>query len=275
MFAARAVWSPRTRTHLLRHLLNVGIKSSVVPSCHMSFIGDLGYNIGLLAKEMIEKVKSPDLAILTNRSKTLFEFKELESLESCLVATDQDIGGKSTAQFTLSKNNKGLFHGTLCTEVPRDGETEYSGYCTLKTKQMYRSFNRKIQHDLSPFNMFKMRVRGDGRSYMINLLTESYFSNNKDDMWNYFLFTKGGPYWQDVTIPFSKFFLSHRGRIQDRQAFADLERVNAIAITMADGINGDFALEIDHISVDFDPTHKEEFAYELYERNPRPKQKKR
>ncbi|XP_077994159.1 complex I intermediate-associated protein 30, mitochondrial-like [Glandiceps talaboti] len=273
MLAARICRIARTRSCLVRQLFNVNVKSTVIPCAHKSDFSNLGVQLDKLWKEMVVKLKSPELGLITNRYRTLWKFEDQESLSTFVVATDKDQGGKSTAEFTLSKNNKGLFHGVLCTEVPRDGETEYSGYCTIKSKQLYRSFDRKIQLDLSPFNILRMRVRGDGRSYMINLITESFFSDNKDDMWNFFLFTKGGPYWQDVKIPFSKFFLTHKGRIQDRQVYADLERVNAISFTIADAIDGEFALEIDHISVDFDPVHQEEFAYELYQRNPKAKRK--
>ena len=65
-------------------------------------------------------------------------------------------------------------------------------------------------------------------------------------------------------IPFSKFFLSSRGRIQDKQAAVDLELVNSVGLTMADAVDGEFALEIDSISASYDATHSEEFAYELY-----------
>ncbi|XP_002741312.1 complex I intermediate-associated protein 30, mitochondrial-like [Saccoglossus kowalevskii] len=260
-----------------RVLLNVAMKSTVIPCVHAaSFSGGLsniGHHLGMLAREMVDKAKCPNLDIMVNSSKKLWDFNDKGNLDKFVVATDKEMGGKSEAEFIMSKNNKALFCGHLTTEIPRDGVTEYSGYCTLKSKQLYKSFNRKLQMDLTPYNVVNMRVRGDGRSYMVNLLTESFFSNNKDDMWNYFLFTRGGPYWQELTIPFSKFFLTHRGRIQDRQASVDLERVNAIGLTMADAVDGDFALEIDYIGVSYDYTHTEEFAYEMYERNPQPKRR--
>lgn len=65
-------------------------------------------------------------------------------------------------------------------------------------------------------------------------------------------------------IPFSKFFLSSQGRVQDKQGPVDLERVTAIGLTMADAINGEFSLELDSISVTYDATESEEFVYEQY-----------
>lgn len=122
---------------------------------------------------------------------------------------------------------------------------------------------------------------------MVNVSAETYFSHQRDDMYSYFLYTRGGPYWQDVKvwarkikitlptefqsgranwmdrthsswiivyyqslitywfvmlgftsffffssfllllsqIPFSKFFLSSRGRVQDDQHPLWLDKV--------------------------------------------------
>lgn len=71
-------------------------------------------------------------------------------------------------------------------------------------------------------------------------------------------------YSSSFKIPFSKFFLSSKGRVQDKQSPVDLERVTAFGLTMADAINGGFTLELDSISVSYDATETEEFVYEEY-----------
>lgn len=62
------------------------------------------------------------------------------------------------------------------------------------------SFDRKKHFDWSSFNTLHLRVRGDGRPWMINIATETYFSHQRDDIYSYFLYTRGGPYWQDVKV---------------------------------------------------------------------------
>lgn len=62
------------------------------------------------------------------------------------------------------------------------------------------SFDRKKHFDWSSFNTLHLRVRGDGRPWMINIATETYFSHQKDDIYSYFLYTRGGPYWQDIKV---------------------------------------------------------------------------
>ncbi|XP_038066651.1 complex I intermediate-associated protein 30, mitochondrial-like [Patiria miniata] len=221
-------------------------------------------NLKMWGGEIYDRLVCSNLDTMFDTTRSMWRFAGTDSFKDFQVLTDQDIGGQSWAKLEPSRNNKLLFHGNLCTTVPRDGETARSGYCSLKSKQQFVSFNRKKHMDLTPFNSLNLRLRGDGRAYMVNIMTEGYFTDYHDDIWSYFLFTRGGPYWQDVSIPFSKFFLSSRGRIQDRQAAVDLELVNAIGLTMADAIDGEFALEIDSIAASYDATHTEEFAYEMY-----------
>lgn len=229
-----------------------------------SFYGSFRKNLQLMKEEFVTKLKSPNLDTMFDRSRILWQYTGPESLKDFKLITDKDIGGGSTAELAISRNNKLLFQGNLNTDIPRDGQTVRSGYCALRTLNKYGSFNRKLQIDLTPFNMLHLRIKGDGRAYMVNIYTHSYFSLTHDDVWSYFMFTRGGPYWQTVNIPFAKFFLSSKGRVQDKQSPVDLERVTAFGLTMADAINGEFTLELDSISASYDATETEEFVYEEY-----------
>lgn len=69
-------------------------------------------------------------------------------------------------------------------------------------------------------------------------------------------------------IPFSKFYVTTKGRIQDKQEPVDLLRVKNLSISVGDGNEGPFYLEIDSIATMYDENHNEEFAYETYVTNP-------
>ncbi|XP_011306536.1 probable complex I intermediate-associated protein 30, mitochondrial [Fopius arisanus] len=185
-------------------------------------------------------------------------------LDKWIVTCDSDYNhGFSKATLELSSTGAGVFSGRLDTRVPKDGILNLAGFCNIRSVVPRGPF--KI---VKPFQWFRythliLRVRGDGRSYMIYL----HLKNEYDIMWadlhGFPLYTRGGPYWQYVKIPFSKFFLTNRGRIQDSQAPIRLWEVLSIGIT-ATGIPGPFNLEIDYIGVQQDPKHREEFAYEMY-----------
>ncbi|CAL9686749.1 unnamed protein product [Knipowitschia caucasica] len=227
----------------------------------------------LLNKEFSERWVGPEgkplIEHILEQNRVVWEFRGPESLEDWTVSSDREIGGQSEAYLKLGRdNNTCLVYGTLSSTPPRDGETRYSGYCTLRSRPQMSSFQRKKNFDWSSFNTLHLRVRGDGRPWMINISSESYFAHQKDDIYSYFLYTRGGPYWQDVKIPFSKFFLTHRGRVQDEQHCLWLDKVSTIGFTLGDKADGCFQLEVDFIGVCKDYAHTEEFAYESYKRNP-------
>ncbi|XP_029316382.1 complex I intermediate-associated protein 30, mitochondrial [Cottoperca gobio] len=200
-------------------------------------------HFALLKKEVTDRWVGPEgkplLEHMLEQNQVLWEFRGPESLKQWTVSSDHEIGGQSEAHLKLGRNNDTCFlYGTLSSTPPRDGETRYSGYCTMRSQQPLRSFDRKKHFDWSNFNTLHLRVRGDGRPWMINLATETYFSHQGDDMYNYFLYTRGGPYWQEVKIPFSKFFLTSRGRIQDSQHCVWLDKVNTIGFTLGDKADG-------------------------------------
>ncbi|XP_078262244.1 complex I intermediate-associated protein 30, mitochondrial isoform X2 [Rhinoraja longicauda] len=223
----------------------------------------------LLRAEVAARLSGPDHEELRARNRVLWHFQGAHSLQGWAVTSDRDIGGRSSARLRVADNGSAaLLSGRLDTEPPRDGLTRYSGYCTLRSPPPQGPFDLKRYYDLSNFNMLYLRIRGDGRPWMVNVSSGVYFTYHKNDLYNYFMYTTGGPYWQDVKIPFSKFFLSSQGRIQDNQHPLWLDKVSTIGFTLGDKVNGPFQLEIDFIAVYNDRAHTEEFAYEKYKRNP-------
>lgn len=109
-------------------------------------------NFKLLLKEIKDHLRGPQgktiREYLLEKTTVVWEFREPEDLQKWIVSSDVEIGGKSQAYLKLGKNNQtALFHGVLNCEVPRDGETTNSGYCTLRTRppkvcgKIYRIFN--------------------------------------------------------------------------------------------------------------------------------------
>lgn len=168
-------------------------------------VNNLKKHFGLLMKEAADHLRGPGgkplREDLLEQTSVAWEFRSPDDLKNWVVSSDVEIGGKSQAFLKLGNNHQtALFYGVLNNEVPRDGETKFSGYCTLRSKTPKGSFNRKLSFDWSKFNTLHLRVRGDGRPWMVNIQSEMYFSGQWDDLYNYFLYTRGGPYWQDVKV---------------------------------------------------------------------------
>nr|CAG4646392.1 EOG090X091L [Macrothrix elegans] len=194
-----------------------------------------------------------------------WKFDSNLNFEDWIVTNDSDHNeGHSTSTFTLSPVGKGLFSGTLSTDLVRDGRVKRAGYCNIRCVRPQRSFKRDSYYDWSSYTHLVLRVRGDGRSYMITLATAGYYDIAWNDQFHYALFTRGGPHWQISKIPFSKFYKTSKGRIQDMQEPLPLTRIAHFGISAADKINAPFRLELDYVGLQFDPSHTELSSYEQY-----------
>jgi NADH dehydrogenase [ubiquinone] 1 alpha subcomplex assembly factor 1 len=195
-------------------------------------------------------------------------FQSEVEMDQWILTKDADWGeGYSSADFKLNDaGSAGILSGNLSTRVPNDGRTDNAGYVNIASVNQRRSFGRlKLLNYWAHYTHLTMYVRGDGRKYMINLKVHREYDMTWDDRWMFPLYTRGGPYWQYVKIPFSKFIFGHKGSIQDRQNAVMLEDMQSISFTLKDKITGPFQLEMKDISLHNDPTFDDEkFAYEMY-----------
>lgn len=70
-----------------------------------------------------------------------------------------------------------------------------------------KSFKREAYLDWRQYTTLVLKVRGDGRSYLINLSTEGYFDIMWNDIYHYVLYTRGGPHWQICKVSHRLFWL--------------------------------------------------------------------
>lgn len=226
---------------------------------------ELKKEIALWKQEVKEHFEvDPILTYRQGEVDVAWKFNGDESLEKWVVTCDQDHNeGFSHCSLTTNKEGKALFSGEIVVRVPLDGRVKRAGYCNIKTVRAKKSFNRDSYLNWIPYNMLVMRIRGDGRSYLLNIHTKGYFDVTWNDIYHYVLYTRGGPYWQVARIPFSKFYFGNKGRIQDQQERIPLNKVSSFGITAA-RYQGPFSLEIDYIGLEYDPNHTEDFAYEMY-----------
>lgn len=105
-------------------------------------VGGVKKHFALLKKELLDPLLvGPQGKTLeehvVEQNRVLWEFRGPESLEQWNVSSDQEIGGHSEVQLTTGRNNTTcMLRGNLSSVPPRDGETRYSGYCTMRSKQL-------------------------------------------------------------------------------------------------------------------------------------------
>ncbi|MCL4121654.1 UNVERIFIED_CONTAM: hypothetical protein GTU68_064833 [Idotea baltica] len=181
---------------------------------------------------MKEKFDPDPIFVHPGDTDKVFDFKTEEDLKLWMVSSDQDHNeGFSEGSLTISPTGHGLFSGNIDTRIPKDGTVTAAGYSNMTLIQPRRSFKREISFDWIPYSHLAMRIRGDGRRYLLTLKTAGTFDVSWFDMYIYVLYTRGGPYWQDVKIPFSKFLLNAKGRMQDKQHSIPLSRIKTLGLT--------------------------------------------
>lgn len=97
-------------------------------------------HFALLKKELTDPWVGPEgrplIEHMLEQNRVVWEFRGPESLEQWTLSSDREIGGQSEIHLKLGRNNNTCFlYGTLCSAPPKDGETRYSGYCTVRSKQ--------------------------------------------------------------------------------------------------------------------------------------------
>lgn len=103
----------------------------------------------------------------------------------------------------------------------------------------------KDRFDVSEYDAFQLRVRSDGRRFIANVGAPDFV--RKDDVWQCFFFPRGGPEWEDITLNFHDFFVTHRGYMQDAPFSFPRKNLHTFGILLADRVDGEFRLEIKHI----------------------------
>ncbi|XP_045581044.1 complex I intermediate-associated protein 30, mitochondrial [Procambarus clarkii] len=226
---------------------------------------DMRSEITKWKEELQEQIENDPIIVRPGDMDKILVLDSEESLNHWIVTCDSDhCEGYSSASLSVSPTGHGLFSGHISTQVPKDGKTKRAGYCNMRTIRPRKSFRREMYLDWSCYNHLELRVRGDGRSYLVNISTAGYYDITWNDMFSYVLYTRGGPHWQITRIPFSKFFFNSKGRAQDKQVPIVLHRVVSLGISAGDRVNAPFRLEIDYIGLYNDPDHTETFAYEMY-----------
>ena len=178
-------------------------------------------------------------------------------MQDCGAFSDKDIGGFSTSNLTwhpfetknilVRNDSRGYarFHGHISTALPPDRlQVQRSGYAAWRTKDRGASLFGSGVWNIDPYVYLALRVKSDGRSYLVNIQTESIVPT---DIHQHRLFAKRPGQWETVFIRLSDFVRTNYGRAIDPANEMLTQKVTTVGIGLTDRVEGDFELCIGSI----------------------------
>ena len=129
--------------------------------------------------------------------------------------------------------------------VIRDGVMHFSGNLSLENNGGFSSVRTEEgSWDLSGKTHLRLRVKGDGRTYILRLYTDARHRGSRIAYGAEFP-TKDGK-WSEVDIPVFRFKPSHHGDLLEGPDL-DLSSIRQVGLQLSDGKAGAFALEVEWI----------------------------
>jgi monofunctional biosynthetic peptidoglycan transglycosylase len=128
-------------------------------------------------------------------------------------------------------------------ECTAAGTMRFSGVVSLENNGGFASIRSAAgRYDVSAYDGVRLRVKGDGKSYKLNLKPNSGF----DGVQYQAAFRTSGT-WEDIELPFAMFEPRFRGRLVRDAPPLDLSRVASVGLLISDKQAGPFALEVERI----------------------------
>jgi monofunctional biosynthetic peptidoglycan transglycosylase len=140
------------------------------------------------------------------------------------------MGGVSQGRFRITDTRTMEFSGNLSLE-------NNGGFTSVRTKP--------TTLDIKTGDTLVLRVKGDGREYMVNIYTKSRRMA--------FSYRAGLPtekdQWQEIHVPLSQFEPTSFGRVVAGMGPVDPGQINGLGVMLSDKNPGAFRLEIEWVKV--------------------------
>ncbi|RYP07146.1 hypothetical protein DL764_002693 [Monosporascus ibericus] len=179
----------------------------------------------------------------------LHDFGAPDSVKDCKVMSDADIGGYSTASLDWVPRDEGerspagghaRFHGTISTALPAHRpEVQRSGYAAFRTSARPPTLFGRALWDIDAYTYLALRVRSDGRSYLVNVQTESVVPT---DLHQHRLFARRPGEWETVLIKWNDFVRTNHGFVVEPQTEILRQKVRSVGLGLTDRVPGPFEL---------------------------------
>jgi len=189
----------------------------------------------------------------------LCSFQDPEMVKDCKVMCDTELGGYSKAELDWvppkpptaisspreANNGYARFHGKISTKLPEDRpKVQRLGYAAWRTEdQKSTIFGGKVW-DIDSYAFLALRVKSDGRSYFVNVQTESV---EPTDLHQHRLFAKRPGEWETILINWNDFVRTNRGYVVEPQTEIMRQKVRTVGIGLTDRVPGPFEICIQRI----------------------------
>lgn len=166
--------------------------------------------------------------------------------------SDVDIGGFSKAALdwippSPEDNPHGYarFHGNISTALPpHRPEVQRSGYAAWRTLDKPPTIFGRALWNIDMYTYLGMRIKSDGRSYFVNVQTESIVPT---DLHQHRLFAKRPGEWETVIIKWNDFVRTNHGFVVEPQTEILRQKVKSIGVGLTDRVPGPFELCIERM----------------------------
>ncbi|TDZ48453.1 Complex I intermediate-associated protein 30 [Colletotrichum trifolii] len=187
----------------------------------------------------------------------LQDFRTPGSTADCKLLSDREIGGFSESALDwvpsestpagegAARTGYARFHGSISTTLPKDNpKIERTGFAAWRTPNQKPTVFGKSLWDIDPYVYLAMRVRSDGRSYFINLQTDSVVAT---DLHQHRLFAKRPGEWETVYVKWNDFVRTNHGFVVEPQTEMLRSKVTTVGVGLTDRRPGPFELCIERV----------------------------
>ena len=200
--------------------------------------------------------------------------------------TDDEIGGFSTANLqwvpppafasTASSTDKPSnkspttsspyitdgyvrFSGNISTQLPTNRpEVTRSGYAAFRTADRKLTIFGRPLWDVDSYAYLAMRVRSDGRSYMVNVQVDSMVAPT--DLHQHRLFARRPGQWETIVMPWSSFVRTNHGYVVEPQSELIRTKVRSVGLGLTDRVPGPFAVCVARLWATNNPDEAEDIG---------------
>ncbi|KAI1101010.1 CIA30-domain-containing protein [Jackrogersella minutella] len=182
----------------------------------------------------------------------LHSFHEPDSINDCKVMSDADMGGFSKVSLDWipgaehdNPNGHARFHGSISTTLPPNRpQIQRSGYAAWRTKDRKATLFGRSLWNIDMYTYLAMRIKSDGRSYLVNVQTESVVPT---DLHQHRLFAKRPGEWETVLIKWNDFVRTNHGYAVEPQTEILRQKVRSVGVGLTDRVTGPYDLSVERI----------------------------